>query len=177
LVKKDTSTSTKSLSRDHVIRISPSGLITITGGKWTTYRKMGEDVIKQAITVGKLTPSASKTEHLSLRGSTQEKLPEPWWVYGSDAKEIQSLPGVDTLLHQALPYNEAQVRYAIREEYARTIEDILARRTRSLLLDAKASLEAAPRVALILAEELKYTSEILNRQMANYKVLVKNYMV
>ncbi len=177
LVKNDASSSTKALSRDHVIRISPTGLITITGGKWTTYRKMGEDVIKQAIEVGKLTPSPSKTEHLSLRGSTQEKLPEPWWVYGSDAKEIQTLSGVDVLLHQALPYNEAQVRYAIREEFARTIEDVLARRTRSLLLDAKASLQAAPRVAEILAEELGYTPQGVQKQLESYQMLVKTYII
>jgi glycerol-3-phosphate dehydrogenase len=176
LVKKDASSSTKALSRDHVIRISSSGLITITGGKWTTYRKMGEDVIDQAQAVGSLLESPSKTAHLKLRGYTEEKLSEPWWVYGSDAKDIQALTN-QTKLSDALPYNEAQVRYAIREEFARTIEDVLARRTRALLLDAKASLEVAPRVAAILAEELKYSSEKLNVQLANYRTLAKNYMV
>jgi glycerol-3-phosphate dehydrogenase len=176
LVKKDASSSTKALSRDHVIRISSSGLITITGGKWTTYRKMGEDVIDQAQAVASLLESPSKTAHLKLRGYTEEKLSEPWWVYGSDAKDIQALTN-QTKLSDALPYNEAQVRYAIREEFARTIEDVLARRTRALLLDAKASLEVAPRVAAILAEELKYSSEKLNVQLANYRTLAKNYMV
>ncbi len=177
LVKNDASGSTKALSRDHVIRISPSGLITITGGKWTTYRKMGEDVINQAKAVGSLVESPSKTTHLKLRGHTQESLAEPWWVYGSDAKEIQGLPGVQSMLSAALPYNEAQVRYAIRAEYARTIEDVLARRTRSILLDAKASLAVAPRIAEILAEELGYSVEVMNKQLEEYKVLVKNYTV
>jgi glycerol-3-phosphate dehydrogenase len=176
LVKNDASSSTKALSRDHVIRISPSGLITITGGKWTTYRKMGEDVVGQAQKVGSLSSSPSKTDHLKLRGHTQEKLSEPWWVYGSDAKAIQALPE-QTKLSEILPYNEAQVRYAIREEYARTIEDVLARRTRALLLDAKASVEVAAKVAIILAEELKLSSEKINIQLANYKTLAKNYMV
>jgi glycerol-3-phosphate dehydrogenase len=177
LVKNDKSSSTKALSRDHVIRISPSGLITVTGGKWTTYRKMGEDVIKNAIETATLTPSPSKTEHLSLRGSTKEKLPEPWWVYGSDATEIKSLPGAQTLLSEALPYNEAQVRYAVRSEFARTIEDVLSRRTRALLLDAKASLAASPRVAALLGEELGYSPEVLAKQLEDYQILVKNYVV
>lgn len=177
LVKNDASSSTKALSRDHVIRISPSGLITITGGKWTTYRKMGEDVIGQAMKVGGLSESPSKTEHLSLRGSTKDKLAEPWWVYGSDAKEIQALAGVESLLNPALPYNEAQVRYAVRAEFARTVEDVLTRRTRALLLDAKASLQAAPRVAEILAEELGYSAQVLQKQMESYQNLVKIYSV
>ena len=177
LVKSDSASSTKQLSRDHTIRISNSGLITITGGKWTTYRKMGEDVINRALEVGSLGTSASKTENLRLHGHSLEILGEPVQVYGSDANAVKALPGHDIKLHERLPLVEAQVRYAARFELARTVEDVLSRRTRALLLDAKASLEAAPRVAQILIEELGYSQDWATSQLEQYRQLCAGYML
>ncbi|HEY9641733.1 MAG TPA: glycerol-3-phosphate dehydrogenase/oxidase, partial [Coleofasciculaceae cyanobacterium] len=176
LVKTDDTTSTAALSREHTIRISGSGLITITGGKWTTYRKMGEDVVDQVVQQGKLLPQASVTETLKLHGWTQTSAAAPLDVYGSDASSIQHLPGADRLLHPRLPYSEAEVRWAVRYEMARTVEDVLSRRTRSLLLDAVASLEAAPKVAAILAEELDRDEEWQQEQLATYRSLAIGYL-
>lgn len=175
LVKADDTASTAALSREHTIRTSSSGLLTITGGKWTTYRKMGQDVIDQVIQQGKLPPQASATETLKLHGWTQTPAAAPLDVYGSDAAQIQQLPGMDQLLHPRLPYTEAEVRWAVRAELARTVEDVLSRRTRALLLDAAASLEAAPKVAAILAEELELDETWQQEQIAAYQALANGY--
>jgi glycerol-3-phosphate dehydrogenase len=177
LVKADNTSSTKQLSRDHTIRISESGLITITGGKWTTYRKMGEDVINRALEVGQLGVTASKTESLKLHGHSTETQAEPFQVYGSDSSVVKTMPGNEIKLHSRLPHLESQVRYAARFELARTIEDVLSRRTRALLLDAKASLEAAPRVGEILAEELGYSSDQIATQLEQYRQVCSGYIL
>ncbi|BAY10316.1 glycerol-3-phosphate dehydrogenase/oxidase [Calothrix sp. NIES-2098] len=177
LVKAEKTQSTAALSREHVISVSASGLLTITGGKWTTYRKMGEDVVNRAISLANLSPHPSITANLHLHGWTQTPAAAPLDVYGSDAATIQELPGADTLLHPRLPYLEAEVRWATRYELARTVEDILARRTRSLLLDAIASIEAAPRVAEILAEELERDTIWQQQQIAAYHSLAEGYLL
>lgn len=146
--KTDGAGSTAALSRDHLIRISDSGLITLTGGKWTTYRRMGEDTVDRAARLAELPGRLSLTQGLPLHGwSPPEETagrPEHLRVYGSDAEKIGALPGAGRLLHPDLPYTEAELRWAVRRESARTVEDLLARRTRALLLNARASLEAAP---------------------------------
>jgi glycerol-3-phosphate dehydrogenase len=177
LVKADDTASTAGLSREHTIRISDSGLLTITGGKWTTYRKMGEDVVDQAAQQGNLPLHPSVTATLQLHGWTQTPAAAPLDVYGSDATRIQQIPGADRLLHPRLPYTEAEVRWAARYELAQTIEDVLSRRTRSLLLDAAASLEAAPRVAAILAEELSFNSDWQHGQIETYRSLATGYLL
>jgi glycerol-3-phosphate dehydrogenase len=177
LVKAEGEGSTKALSRDHAIRISGTGLITITGGKWTTYRHMAADVVNRAAEVGQLKSVVSSTENLKLHGHSLEQLPEPWQVYGSDAAAVQALTGADVQLSVHLPLTEAQVRYAARFEMARTVEDVLARRTRAILLNAQASLEAAPRVAEILAEELGYSAEVIAAQLETYRTICKGYML
>ena len=177
LVKAEETESTAALSREHVIRISASGLLTITGGKWTTYRKMGEDVVDQAIQLVHLSLRPSITSNLHLHGWTQTPSAEPLNVYGSDAASIQDLPGANTLLHPRLPYLEAEVRWAARYELARTVEDVLARRTRSLLLDAIASMEAAPRVTAILAEELRLDKAWQQQQIEAYHSLAVGYLL
>jgi glycerol-3-phosphate dehydrogenase len=138
---------------------------------------MGEDVVNQAIETGHLTPQPSITEHLHLHGWTQTPDAEPFTVYGSEAASIRALPGADTPLHSRLPYVEAEVRWAARYELARTVEDILARRTRSLLLDANASLETAPRVASILAEELGFDLTWQHQQVEDYRTLASGYVL
>lgn len=177
LVKSDNARSTAALSREHTIRVSDSGLLSITGGKWTTYRKMGEDVIDQAVQQGNLPPQPSMTETLKLHGWTQAPVAAPLDVYGSDATQIQQMVGADRRFHSRLPYTEAEVRWAVRYEMARTVEDVLARRTRALLLDAVASLEAAPRVAAILAEELDLGEEWQQAQILTYQSLVSRYQL
>ncbi len=148
------SAATKALSRDHVLRVSESGLLTLTGGKWTTYRRMGEDAVNKAEEVGGLPARLSHTQGLHLHGWTETPEAGPLDVYGSDASLVASLPGADRLLHADLPYSEAQVRWAARRELARGVEDVLSRRTRALLLNAAASAQVALRVAEILGEEL-----------------------
>jgi glycerol-3-phosphate dehydrogenase len=151
--------STAALSREHVIDVAPSGLVTITGGKWTTYRKMAADTIDAAMRVGALTPAPSTTDRLPLRGAlgalpAQERL-RP---YGTDAPKVLALeradPALAVPLDERLPYTRAEVVYAARSEMARTLDDVLARRTRALFLDAAAARAAAPAAAELLATEL-----------------------
>lgn len=177
LVKADNTQSTAALSREHTIRLSDSGLLTITGGKWTTYRKMGEDAIERVIEQGTLPPRPSVTATLKLHGWTQTPQTAPLDVYGSDADRVQQLPGIDQLLHPRLPYTEAEVLWAVRHEMARSVEDVLARRTRALFLDATASLEAAPKVAMILATELGLSEKWQQEQMTAYRSLAIDYQL
>lgn len=178
LVKAETSDgSTAALSRDHTIRISPGGLVTLTGGKWTTYRRMGEDTVTRAEELAGLPQRLSLTPGLHLHGWSEEDRPDHWKVYGSDAERIQALPGADKPLHPDLPYTEAELRWGVRFESARTAEDLLARRTRALLLNAKASLEAAPRTAEILAEELGKDTAWREAQLKTYRELAQGYLL
>ncbi len=181
LVKSGESSDTAALSRDHTILISASGLITLTGGKWTTYRKMAEDVIDQAQALAKLPRTQCPTEAMPIHGSTEitpsQKNLEP---YGSDAADIEALmvadPELAEKLHPALPYQRAEVVWHARHEMARTVEDVLARRTRALLLNARASIEAAPTVAAILAKTLRRDTQWQQAQVAAYIELAKGYV-
>lgn len=182
LVRADGVASTAALSRDHTIVVSPSGLVSITGGKWTTYRLMGEDVVNRAAETAGLETRPPATRALKLRGGAGRKVrrPEPWDVYGSDATALRALAKDDAALgepiHPRLPYVMAQVAWAARAEMARTVEDVLARRTRALLLDARASLEAAPKVADLLARELGREVAWRDRQVAEYAALTASYL-
>lgn len=180
LVKSQTSDgvgSTATLSREHVIQVAESGLITVTGGKWTTYREMGEEVVNKAIEVAHFTPSKSITADFKLHGWTERAKADPLELYGSDAEQVQGLPGADQLLHAKLPYTEAEVRWAARYELARTAEDVLARRTRSLFLDAQASINCALRVAQILAEELGHDETWQQQQVEQYSAIATGYLL
>jgi len=155
----DPDSDTKSISRDHTLLVSAAGLVTITGGKWTTYRRMGSDTVTQAALVAGLLERPSVTEDLKLHGWTDAVDPiEPRSVYGTDAAEIEALEKdraeLAERLHPSLPYRASEVVWAARFEMARTVEDVLSRRLRALLLDARASVEMAPRVAGLMAEEL-----------------------
>lgn len=179
LVKAAPGTDTKALSRDHVVRISESGLLTLTGGKWTTYRRMGEDIINQAAKQGHLPQRLSLTAALHLHGWSSDAenaaRPEHWRVYGSDAERVQALGTAP--LHSELPYTDGEVRWAARFEQARTVEDVLARRLRALLLNAQASIEAAPRVAEIFAEELGRDEAWQRAQVDAYAKLARGYLL
>ncbi|MDV6375430.1 glycerol-3-phosphate dehydrogenase/oxidase [Deinococcus arenicola] len=177
LVKAAEGTDTKALSRDHVIRISAGGMLTLTGGKWTTYRRMGADAINQAANLAGLPGRMSLTEGLKLHGATDAEQAEPWKVYGTDSERVKALPGASTKLHPELPYVEAEVRWAVQQEQARTIEDVLARRTRAILLNARASADIAPRVAAIMAEELGQDEGWQAAQVQAYRELAAGYML
>jgi glycerol-3-phosphate dehydrogenase len=154
---------TQALSREHTVLISASGLVTVTGGKWTTYRAMAEDVLQQAMTRGLLPPRpGGATARLSLLGAAPGRpLAEPpgEHIYGSEAAALRALPGAERWLWRDAEsgrggLSEAMVRFAARYELARTVGDVLARRSRVLFLDAAAAAELAAPVADILAEEL-----------------------
>jgi glycerol-3-phosphate dehydrogenase len=158
---KDDGENTKGLSREHTVLVSRSGLVTVTGGKWTTYRAMAEDVLQKCTDSGLLAASVAKTAHtdkLPLVGAKAMALApkalceaEGWHSYGSEQTFVQALPGHDRWLCEGLC--EAMVRFAARYEYAVHVEDVLARRSRLLFLDARLAAEWAPRVAQILQEE------------------------
>jgi glycerol-3-phosphate dehydrogenase len=173
---------TASISRDHTLHIAPSGLVTIAGGKWTTYRKMAEDTIDQAALVADLEDRDSVTKTLQLHG--WHKNTESFGAlapYGSDAPDIQALVRDEERYAERLhPQHEvvaAQVVWAARFEAARTVEDVLSRRTRVLLLDARASIEMAPAVARLLAEELQRDEAWQQDQVERYAELARGYLV
>jgi glycerol-3-phosphate dehydrogenase len=174
--------STAALSRDHTIHIDDSGLLTIAGGKWTTYRNMAEDCVNQAATLAQLPEQPCTTRHLLIHGHHDHA--ESFGslaIYGSDAAEIQHLIGGDatlgTPLHGSLPYCGAEVIWAARHEMARAVEDVLARRTRALFLNARAALDMAPRVAELMAAELGRSNEWIAHQLKAFHDLTQNYLV
>jgi len=171
--------STKEISRDHKLIKSDSNLITITGGKWTTYRKMGEETVDMAIETAGLTPHPCKTQHLLLHGATEQKESGHWQVYGTDYEAITQLmkkyPELTRKLHENYDFRLAEVVWACRNEMALKIEDFLARRIRFLLLDAKASLQAAPLVAKTMAEQLGKDQQWIDQELKDYATLVQQY--
>lgn len=166
-----------SISREHVILTSSSGLVTIAGGKWTTYRKMGQDTVDHAAKSAGLPPRPCRTASLRLDGWTETpSFPDdPLAVYGCDASAIAAL-GQHAPIHPRLPYTAAQVIWSVHEEMARTVEDVLARRTRALLLDAAASIEAAPAVARLMAAELNRDENWIATQISSYTGLARGYL-
>ncbi|MDZ7331104.1 MAG: glycerol-3-phosphate dehydrogenase/oxidase [candidate division KSB1 bacterium] len=173
---------TAALSRDHTLIISRSGLVTIAGGKWTTYRKMAEDTIDQAEILARLDAQPCITKTLQIHG--YHRHPEQFGelaVYGSDAPAIQDLlqekPIYRRQLHPKLPIRYGEVIWAIRHEMARTVEDFLSRRTRALLLDARASREIAPAVAEIMAQHLGRTQDWVQSQIVQFQRLADNYIL
>jgi glycerol-3-phosphate dehydrogenase len=173
---------TSALSRDHTILVSPSGLITVTGGKWTTYRRMGQDAIDRAATVAALPKVASRTPNLRLHGWSDDPAatPESDRVYGTDLAQLQALsaefPALDELLDPRLPYRRREVVWAARHEMARTVEDVLARRTRALFLDARAAIAAAPAVSHLLARELGRTEAWREADLQSFLALAQTYV-
>jgi len=182
LVKVGDAKSTAALSRDHTILISNSGLLTIAGGKWTTYRKMAEDAVDQAQTMAGLDERPCKTVHFQIHGWTKQAIERPsLGVYGADAPAIEELvaaePALAEKIHPELPYIRAEVVWAVREEMARTVEDVLSRRTRGLLLGARASIEAAAGVADLIARELGRDEAWKNKAVADYRNVAQGYVL
>lgn len=182
LVARGGGSDTASISRDHTLIIDPSGLVTITGGKWTTYRKMAEDTIDEAAVVAGLDERESKTENLRLHGWLKNaEAADPFELYGSDALALKKIASNredgNPLLHPNLPYTPAEVIWAARSEMGRTVEDVLARRTRSLLLDARASIEIAEPVAKLMAAELNHDQQWITQQVETYTELAQGYFL
>lgn len=182
LVNAARASSTAALSREHTINISKSGLLTIAGGKWTTYRKMAKDCLEHAIVLARLEDRFCLTEHLPIHGSHGTAISTgPLEVYGTDAELIAELtrkePGLGRRLHPALEINGAQVVWAARHEMARTLDDVLARRTRALFLNAQAALEMAPEVARLMAAELGRDQAWQKNQLRDFAAIAAGFLV
>jgi glycerol-3-phosphate dehydrogenase len=173
---------TAALSRDHTIHVDDSGLLTIAGGKWTTYRHMAEDCVDHAITLGRLDEKPCVTRTLHIHGY-REDIDDlgPLWVYGSDAEAVQTLAAGDAALaaqlDPSLPYIGAEVVWAAREEMARTVDDVLSRRTRALFLNARAAERMIEQVATLLARELGRDEAWKREQIASASAIAAKYVV
>ncbi|WP_090993936.1 glycerol-3-phosphate dehydrogenase/oxidase [Pedobacter insulae] len=173
--------STKEISRSHKLIVAQSGLITITGGKWTTYRKMAMDVLDKAIEIGQLAVKKCVSQDVHIHGFQNQRLKDDLAIYGSDADEIRKLmkenPGLSNPLHPAYRFNQAEVVWMVRSEMARTVEDVLARRMRVLFLDAKGAIALAPAVAKIMANELKKDDGWVDDQLRAFNRLASAYLL
>ncbi|MBE9661534.1 glycerol-3-phosphate dehydrogenase/oxidase [Mucilaginibacter myungsuensis] len=172
---------TKEISRSHKLIVSASGLITITGGKWTTYRKMAEDVVDKAIEIAGLQAQSCRSKTVNIHGYAINIAEGPLAVYGSDADGIQNIitddPSMGDVLLKGHAVTKAEVLWSTRNEMARSVEDILARRLRVLFLDAKAAILMAPVVAGVMAAELGYSKEWEIEQVADFKTLANRYLL
>ncbi len=182
LVSNPEAENTAAISREHVVSISKSGLVTIAGGKWTTYRKMAEDTLEQAIVVGGLDENPCVTKQLQIHGYHNHagnfgELA----CYGSDAIEIHNLvknkSELGEKIHPEMETIKAEVIWTVREEMVVNVEDFLSRRRRSLLLDAKASITMAPVVAELMRKELNKDIYWMDEQVKNYIELSKKYIL
>lgn len=182
LVKKRKSKKTALMSRDHTIMVSNSGLVTITGGKWTTYRKMAEDAVHNAVFSAKLEKKNCVTSSLKIHGwQIENDVNDPLHYYGSDANAIKSLCKENEdwhqTIHPSLPNIKAEVIWAVRQEMAMNIEDVLARRTRILFLDAQAAIDAAPEVAQLMAKEMKKDEAWVQHEIKSFNELASQYLL
>ena len=177
---------TKNASREHTVTLSASGLVTILGGKWTTYRKMAQDTVDDALVVAGLESRPCVTEELHIHGwmlreATDFPSDPTFEAYGTRHTDVLALtreePAWNDLLHPELPYRGVHVVWAARQEMARTLEDVLSRRTRALLMNARASIEAAPKAAALLAAELGRDGAWQEEQVRSYTELAGGYLL
>jgi glycerol-3-phosphate dehydrogenase len=176
--------STKEVSRSHKIIVSETGLITITGGKWTTYRKIAEDIVDKAIIVHQLPKRKCITDHLSIHGNKKNSpadLENHLYIYGTDSAAILQLqenkPELKEKLHPDYDYTLAEVVWAIRYEMATTVEDVLARRVRLLFLDARVAIACSNTVAHLLAKELGHSEVWIQNQLAEFKTVANGFLL
>lgn len=169
------------LPRDHTTIVSGSGLVNITGGKWTTYRTMGKHAIDNAAFSAKLTMKPCITESLLIHGYTAGAVNDnQLFIYGSDAIAIKNLmdeqPSLSEKIHPGLPYTRAMVVWAVQHEMAMTVEDVLARRTRALFLDARAAMESACLVASIMAGVMNKNEDWATQQVKEFELIAQQYL-
>jgi glycerol-3-phosphate dehydrogenase len=171
---------TKEVSRRHKITLSASGLLSIIGGKWTSYRRMAEETIDRAIKESILEKKKCITRNFSFYSNNTRLKSERLKIYGNQAREIEKMiadqPDLGEPIDKSLPYTKAEIVWICRNEVPRTIEDILARRTRSLFLDAVASKDAAPVVAEIMAKEFGFGKSWQDNEISKYNNLITNYI-
>jgi glycerol-3-phosphate dehydrogenase len=182
LVRSGDSRITAALSRDHTIHVDPSGLLTITGGKWTTYRHMAEDTVDQAALQAHLPKKLCVTRTLRVHGATGDRTASgPLAIYGTDALQIEAImraePALAEPLHPDLSVSGAEVVWAARAEMARTVEDVLSRRSRALLLNARAAIAIAPAAAALLARELARDAAWQREEVERFTLLAQGYLV
>ena len=173
---------TREISRGHKVLESASGLVTVIGGKWTTYRVMGEDVVYRAASGHMEIEKKSLTSKLRIHAYNQDvDFNDPLYWYGSDLDGINALvrnnPEMGELISESLAIIKAQVVWAVREEMARSVEDFLSRRTRAIQLDARESIRMSPLVAEIMALELGYDQGWIREQLDSFRVLASNYIL
>jgi glycerol-3-phosphate dehydrogenase len=175
------STKTKEISRSHKIIVSPSGLVSLIGGKWTTFRKMGEDTVSYFTQITGQKISASTTSKQQIHGYTETIPPGHWGIYGSDAQKIKALavqdPELAELLHPTFPHILAEVVWACQYEMALTVEDVLSRRTRMLILDPEAAVAAAEQVAITMAKVLQKEESWIAAELINFNRIAEKYMI
>ncbi|MFC4870122.1 glycerol-3-phosphate dehydrogenase/oxidase [Negadavirga shengliensis] len=178
---KEGSTKTKEISRSHKVLVSDSNLITLTGGKWTTFRKMGEDTVDKHFSLHKLKNTGSRSADLKLHGHTNQAPEGHMRVYGSDAQKVLDLqkecPDLAKPLHPDYPYTRGEVIWAVREEMAQRVEDFLSRRIRILLLDACAAMAMAEEVAELMAAELGKDKTWIASELEEFNKLAKKYLI
>lgn len=170
---------TKEVSRHHKVMVSTAGLVSVIGGKWTTYRKMAEDTIDTAIPVGGLPERKCNTERMPIHGyDFNSDWDNPLHVYGSDIEKIIALnPNGNTSLATTFHITENQIQWAVEQEMAVTLEDVLARRVRGLFLDAKESLGIAPTVARLMAKFMNTNQQWETEQLKSFESLAQNYIL
>ncbi len=181
LAKTGNAKKTAVMPRDHHIAVLPSGLIHVTGGKWTTYRSMAEHAVDKALQSAGFKWMDCKTKNLPLHGWTNNKDETHLSIYGADAAAIKKIMQADTSLaekiHPQYPYTKAEIQWMIATEMAMTVEDILARRIRLLFLDAKAAMQAAPIVAAIMAKEMNKDDRWVKEQVNSFLQLAAGYLI
>jgi glycerol-3-phosphate dehydrogenase len=182
LVKGGGDEASAALSREHTVSVSKSGLVTIAGGKWTTYRKMAEDTVDCAATVGGLAERPCRTQELRIHGYDEQAAEHRnLAVYGSDAPALRDLIAGDSRLaeplHPSFSHRAGEVVWAVRHEMARSVTDVLARRTRVLLLDTRASIEMAPAVAELMARELGRDGGWIRDQVRAFRALAESQLL
>jgi glycerol-3-phosphate dehydrogenase len=181
LVRRGETRITAAVSRDHTIEIHPSGLVTTTGGKWTTYRRMAEEAVTRAAAAGGLASRPSPTALLPIHGAPTATAASRFGAYGTDADGLERLcsddPDLAERIDPELPTVGAEVVWAARHEMARTVEDVLARRSRALFLNAAAARRMSAAVAALLARELGRSDAWQQTQIQAFHELAQRYMV
>ena len=181
IAPKNIKKKSKEISRDHKLIVSKSGLITITGGKWTTYRKMAEETVDKLFSIGNFTSKKCITKKISIHGNSLNIIEGENSEYGSDKMELHKLINSDNYFKKCISSNchftIGHVIWAVKYEMARTVEDVLARRCRLLFLDAAAAIEAAPLVAKVLADQLGFDDSWQKGQIAHFNEVARNYLV